>query len=331
MIVTVALNAALDRTLVAPNFQIGRSRTAERSLSLGGGKGMNVARALFSLGVPVLGLGFAGGLVGAQMRRSLQEEGLPHELIPIAGESRICTAIVDPPTGTATEVNEIGPAIAEDEQQALVAAFHRALPRAMLVALSGSLPPGVPSTFYASLIELARDAGVPCVLDTRGDALRAGVGAAPLLVKPNQSEAAQLLGDTFNPEDGDFVRRAMPRPGPAALCLTLGADGAVLHAPAGSWHAQPSTVRVLDTVGAGDSFVAGLTAALLRAVEQQTHREDTRPIDRAEAAIAQPSVLESMLRLATATAAASTLTLGAGRCDPRDVKRLLPRVAIRAV
>lgn len=328
MIVTVTLNAALDRTLVAPGFRPGHSSTAERGLSLGGGKGLNVARALLSLGAPVLGLGFAGGLVGEQMRRSLHDEGLPHELIPIARESRICTAIVDPESGMATEVNEAGPTIAEEEQRAFVAAYDRALARAQIVTLSGSLPDGLPVDFYASLIERARSASVPCLLDTRGAALPAGARAAPLLVKPNQLEAAQLLGDAFDPEDGDFVRRALPRPGPLVLCLTLGAAGAVLHAAAGSWRAQAPAVRVLDTVGAGDSFIAGLAAALLRAMERESPH-DPHPLARVEAAIARSDVLESMLRLATATATANILTLGAGRCDRRDIERLLPRVTLR--
>jgi 1-phosphofructokinase family hexose kinase len=317
-IVTCTLNAALDRTLIAPGFTAGRSYTAAHAMQLGGGKGLNVARALRCLGHPVLALGFAGGHIGALMRRALDDEGMQHDLTPIARESRICTAILDPERGTATEVNEAGPAIEADEVAAFLVHFDRALSGARLVVLSGSLPRGIPHDFYAVLIARARSVGVPCFLDSRDAALRAGVAVAPLLIKPNQHEAADLLGGAFDPEDGAFVRGALPRPGPAVLGLTLGAEGAVLHGPSGSWRARPPSLHPVDTVGAGDAFLAGLAAALVPAAGDQ-------PLERA---IADPATLESMLRLATATAAASTLAVGAGRCDPADIARLAPAVAI---
>jgi tagatose 6-phosphate kinase len=327
VIVTVTLNGALDRTLLAPQFRLGATQLATESLALAGGKGMNVARALTCQGVPVLVLGFAGGLVGEQMRLSLDQEGLPYDLTPISRESRICTAIIDPETGTATEVNEQGPAISEEEQHAFLSTFGRALLRARLVVLSGSLPAGLPDDFYAQLIARARSAGVPCLLDTRGAPLRAGVHAAPVLIKPNQSEAAQLLGSSVNLENAEQVRQALPAPGPALLCLTHGAAGAILHAPCGSWRAVPPSVQALDTVGAGDAFVSGLAAVLLRAMEARTAPAKSWTA-RADAAITEPGVVQAMLRQATAVAAASTLTLGAGRCSPAAIARLLPQVRI---
>jgi tagatose 6-phosphate kinase len=177
MILTVTLNAALDRTLVAPGFATGKSWTVERGLELAGGKGLNVARALKSLGCEALALGFAGGLNGARMRQALSAEGLSHSLTEIVDESRICTAIVDPEIGAATEVNEAGPTISRVEIDAFLAIFHEALPSADLVCLSGSLPLGVPEDFYAHLIHVARRANVACILDSRGAALRIGLGA----------------------------------------------------------------------------------------------------------------------------------------------------------
>ena len=349
MIITVTPNAALDRTLVASGFAIGESRTVERALILGGGKGINVARALHGLGQPVLALGFVGGRTGELIRAALDAEGLPHELTPIGAESRTCTAIIDPTSGSATEVNEPGAAVTGSEQAAFLDRFDRALDDAQLVALSGSLPPGLPDDFYATLIDHARAAGVPCLLDTSGRALAAGIAAAPLLAKPNQHEATALLGGAFNPEDGAFVARALPSPGPAVLCLTLGADGAVLHASAGSWRARPPRLQVLDTVGAGDCFVAGLAAALVRAMASLQLVDASapgaalpapgggpgaEPVDapsayrRALIALNTSATLEAMLWLASAVSAASTLTIGAGRCGQGDTERLLPQVTI---
>ena len=348
MIVTVTPNAALDRTLVASGFAIGESRTVERALILGGGKGINVARALHGLDQPVLALGFAGGRTGEQIRAALDVEGLPHDLTPSAAESRTCTAIIDPSSGSATEVNEPGATVTEYEQLAFLDRFDRALGEAQLVALSGSLSPGLPDEFYATLIERARVAGVPCLLDTSGRALIPGIAAAPLLAKPNQHEATAMLGGAFDPEDGAFVARALPSPGPVVLCLTLGSDGAVLHAPAGSWRARSPRLRVVDTVGAGDCFVAGLAAALVRAITVAPpiagatsgavwsgfdgtagmRTVAASAYSRALAAISERATLEAMLRLATAVSAANTLTIGAGRCDPADIERLLPQVSM---
>jgi tagatose 6-phosphate kinase len=321
MIVTVTLNAALDRTLVAPGFTLGTSRTVAHGLSLAGGKGLNVARALRALGCPVLALGFVGGLTGERMRRALADEGLQHALTAIEGESRTCTAIVDPEIGAATEINEPGPTIRPGEVVAFLASFIDALPRARLVCLCGSLPTGVSDDFYAGLIERAREAGVPCILDSRGAALRHGMRAVPLLAKPNRVELAELLGANVDPLDAAAVRRAVPNPSPPALAITLGPDGAVLYGESGVWHALPPAVRVVDTVGAGDAFVAGLAAGLVREAGGAE----------LAATLAQPGVPERILTLATATAVANTLTIGAGRLEPRDVERLNQQVVSRAM
>jgi tagatose 6-phosphate kinase len=318
VIITVTLNAALDRTLVAPGFALGQSRTVDSALTLGGGKGLNVARALLGLGHEVLALGLAGGATGEAIRAALDREGMDHQLTEISGNSRTCTAIVDPETGIASEINEPGPRIGERELDAFLNMFRKRVGDARLVALSGSLPAGVPFDFYAFLIGIARQAGVPCALDTSGPALREGLAAGPFLAKPNQHEAAQLWGGTFDPEDAGILA-ALPAPRPTMLAITLGASGALLHGPAGSWRAVPPTVQPVDTVGAGDSFVAGLCAALLAAAGAGS----------LEGAAQSPDILERALRFATALATANTLTVGAGICQPEDVARLESEVRIR--
>jgi len=319
MIITVTLNAALDRTLVAPGFALGQSRTVDHALTLGGGKGLNVARALHGLGRDVLALGLVGGPTGETIRIALDGEGLPYQLTEISGESRTCTAIVDPETGIATEINEPGPSIHERELDRFLDLFREKVPEARLVALSGSLPDGVPTDFYARLIEIARGSGVPCVLDSRGSALREGLAAGPFLAKPNQHEAAELFGAVFDPEDSG-VLAALPA-GLTLLAITLGAAGALLHGPTGSWRALAPAVRPIDTVGAGDSFVAGLCAALLDAAGAQPLEEAARGSD----------VLGRALRFATALATANTLSVGAGICNADDLARVEPAVRVTRV
>jgi 1-phosphofructokinase family hexose kinase len=317
-IVTVTVNTALDRTLLTPDFRAGRSQTAAQVESQAGGKGINVARALQALGVPVLALGFQGGAIGELIQQSLAREGLTHVLTPIAASSRICTAIVDPTGGPATEVNDPGPEITQEEIERFLGQFDRALGAARLAVLSGSLPPCLPAGFYAELIARARARGVTCILDTKGPALRQGLSAGPLAAKPNQMEAAELLGPSVDLRNGAAVRAALPADGPAVLAVTQGEAGAVVHGPAGSFTARAPAVQARDTVGAGDCLVAGMAAALLDAAGEGS----------LEAAVQNSGTLRAMLALGVATATASTLTLGAGRVLPEDVAMLRERVVI---
>ncbi len=317
MIVTVTLNAALDRTLVATGFEPGQSRTADRALLLGGGKGLNVTRALRGLQCEVLALGMAGGTTGALIRRGLDEEGIPHDLTPIRGESRTCTAIIDPERGVTTEINEPGPTLEEFELATFLERFDQALARARLVVLSGSLPAGAPDDVYAWLIEVARRFEIPCLLDSRGAALREGLQAQPLIAKPNLHEATELLGEAVDPTD----RSVHYRIGASLAAITLGPKGAVLHTPVGSWLAIPPAIQPIDAVGAGDCFVAGLCAALVQAPGNQSILQ----------LVDKPEVLETALRLATATATANTLTIGAGRFLDQDLRRLKEEVQIQRI
>src|SRR5919202_5349210 len=106
MIVTVTLNAAVDRTLTVPNFQLGQRHRASAALTLAGGKGINVARALKTLGVPVVATGLAGGETGTWIVRELTGEAILNDFVPIEGQSRTSTAVVDPAGGAYTEINE---------------------------------------------------------------------------------------------------------------------------------------------------------------------------------------------------------------------------------
>src|SRR5918912_3906241 len=119
MIVTVTLNAALDRTLTVPNFQRGQRHRASLGLTLAGGKGINIARALKRLGVPVVATGLAGGATGTRIIEALTAEAILNDFVRIDGESRTSTAVVDPTAPTYTEINEWGPAVQADELQML--------------------------------------------------------------------------------------------------------------------------------------------------------------------------------------------------------------------
>jgi 1-phosphofructokinase family hexose kinase len=312
MIVTVTLNAAFDRTLTVPNFQLGQRHRASAGLTLAGGKGINVARTLKALDVPVVATGLVGGRTGTRIVEELTSEGILNDFVRIGDESRTSTMVVDPTGGTSTEIYEWGPHVSRDELGMLLEKIAYLARAADLVVLAGSLPRGVEPDFYADTVrELARRR-VRAVLDTEGEPLRLGVEAEPWLVSPNQREAEGLVGQEFHDEE-DFLMAL-------DAIAELGARNVLIGHGAGAFarfreerrsrrfeaHIPPH--EPLAPVGAGDAMLAGYVAA----------RIAEAPLDEA-------------LRSAVATGAAATLEVGGGRFDPREVSRLAADVTVRAV
>ncbi len=204
MIVTVTLNAALDRSLTVPSFNVGHRHRSSEVLTLAGGKGINVARALKRLDRPVVATGLAGGRTGTRIVEELTAEAILNDFVRIRDESRTSTLVVDPAASTYTEINEWGPKVSEAELGTLMDKIRYLSRGAELVVFAGSLPRGVEESFYA---EAARDLnrrGVKVVLDTDGEPLRLGLEAEPWLVSPNQHEAELLVGQELVGED-DFL------------------------------------------------------------------------------------------------------------------------------
>src|SRR5262249_13754612 len=204
MIVTVTLNAALHRSVTVPIFQLGHRHRASDVLVLAGGKGINVARALKRLDVPVVATGLAGGRTGTRIVEELTAEAILNDFVRIGDESRTSTAVLDPTSGTYTEINEWGPKITEAELQILLEKLHYLSRGADMVVVAGSLPRGVSDGFYSELVrELARR-GVRVVLDVEGEPLRLALEAEPWLVSPNQRAVEQLVGQELE-DDADFL------------------------------------------------------------------------------------------------------------------------------
>ena len=204
MIVTVTLNAALDRTLTVPNFQRGQRHRASQVLTLAGGKGINIARALKRLDVPVVATGLAGGRTGTRIVEELTAEAILNDFVRIGEESRTSTAVVDPTEGSYTEINEWGPKVTSDELETLLEKLHYLSRGADFVVFAGSLPRGVEEGFYAEAIRDLNRRGVHVVLDTEGEPLRLGIEAEPWLVSPNQREAEHVVGQELEDEE-DFL------------------------------------------------------------------------------------------------------------------------------
>ena len=309
MIVTVTLNAALDRTVTVPNFQRGHRHRASDVLTLAGGKGINVARALKRLDVPVVATGLAGGRTGTRIVEELTAEAILNDFVRIGEESRTSTAVVDPTNSTYTEINEWGPRVSPAELEILLEKLHYLSRGADAVVFAGSLPRGVDDGFYGAAIRELNRRGVPVVLDTEGDPLRQGVEAEPDLVSPNQREAEQLVGHELD-EDDDFLAAldAIAELGARSVHITT-EDGCFAlvreERSVRRFRAVAPRVEAVSVVGAGDVLLAQFVVA----------RIEGRPAEEA-------------LRLAVASGAASVLEVGAGRFEPRDAARLAGAVHV---
>jgi 1-phosphofructokinase family hexose kinase len=309
MIVTVTVNAAMDRTLLVPNFQVGHRHRASMTLASAGGKGINVARALKRLGVPVVATGLAGGRTGTGIVEELTNEGILNDFVRIRDESRTSVAVLDPISNAYTEINEWGPQVGEDEVQMLREKLSYLTQGAEFVVFSGSLPRGVEAGFYAEMIREANRREVHTVLDTSGEPLRLGVQAGPFLVSPNMREAEGLVGHEFTDET-DITAGLDEIAGRGARNVVITVEGGCyallrehrkeLRLRATAPHLDPVSV-----VGSGDTLLAGFIAAHVRG----------RPV-------------EEVLRTAVAAGAASVLEPGAGRFDTREVGRLSPLIAL---
>ena len=296
MIVTVTVNAALDRTLTVPVFQLGYRHRSSEVLTLAGGKGINVSRALKLLEVPVVATGLAGGRTGTRIIEELTAEAILNDFVRIAGESRTSTAVVDPTAGTHTEIYEWGPEVTAVELEVLMEKLRYLVRGADFVVLAGSLPRKVPTSFYADVIRDLSRRDVRVVLDSEGEPLRFGVEAAPFLVSPNQGEAEQLVGQELE-DDEDFVMAldVIAEMGARNVLITLenGCFALLRHGRATRRiRAFAPHVEPVSGVGSGDVLLAQFLAAVL----------DERQPDEA-------------LRVAVAAGAASVRTLGAGRFD----------------
>lgn len=303
MIVTVTLNAAVDRTLTVPNFQLGHRHRASASLTSAGGKGVNVARALKELEVPVIATGLAGGRAGDRIIEELASEAILNDFVRISDESRTSTAVVDPTAGRLSEIYEWGPAVRPEELETLLDKLRYLSRVASFVVFSGSLPRDVEDDFYAEAIRDLNRRGVPCVLDCEGEPLRIGVDAEPFLVSPNQREAESLVGQEFSDEE-DFVMAldAIADLGARNVLITQESSCFALFREdrqVRRFRASVARIDPVASVGAGDVLLAGFLAV----------RFNGGPLDEA-------------LRSAVGAAAASVLELGAGRFDGREASRL---------
>ena len=307
MIITVTLNAAIDKTLEVPSFTPGRRHRTVNQTTMPGGKGVNIARAIKQLGQPVIATGLAGGATGTRIVEALGDESILNDFVRIHDESRTNTVVLDPTTGQHTEINEKGPAVSAQELQLFREKLLYLAQGASICVFAGSLPRGIEPDVYLTLIREVRRLGVTAMLDTDGEPLRLGMKAEPDVVSPNELEAEELVGQEFNDvHDRAHAVVEMTRLGAAEAIMTV-SDGCyarlIENGMPTLYRVRTEEQEVRSVVGSGDAFLAGYVAARYSGQD---------PLE--------------CLRFGVACGAESTQHFGAGLIDATRVERLLSEV-----
>lgn len=306
-IVTVTINPAIDIFVNVARVEPTRKLRCSAPKRDPGGGGINVARVSHRLGSSVVAIYPTGGAIGKLLHRLVEREGIESLVTPSHVETRENFTAYEETTAEQYRFVLPGSALHRAEWEAVLDKLTTLSEKPKFVVASGSVPPGVPQDFFARVARCAKQLGAHCVIDTSGPALQAALMEGVTLIKPNLAELSDLLGA---PLDSDNARvaacRKLTTDGRAeAVALTLGDQGALLVTADKAFRAQPLAIEAVSTVGAGDSFLGGLVAAL-----------------------ASGESLQRAFRAAVAAGSAAALSPGTELCHDADVQRLLPQVVV---
>lgn len=303
LVLTVTPNPAVDVTYTVSGIHLGSSHRVPTPLHRAGGKGLNVARVAHQLGHPTLAIATAGGASGEQFRADLVASGIPHQLVPVSAATRRSIALVDTAADFTTSIfNEVGPALTGTEWQALASAVVDNLAgvqtsdgvrRPGVLVGSGSLPEQAPADFYPALVALAHAAGVPAIIDTSGSGILAAAKAGADLLKPNNHELMEAVGES----DLIVAARKLMDLGAKRVLVSVGAEGMLAFSsdtPGRYIQAKLPAPLSGNPTGAGDAAVSAAAVALANGEGE----------------------LREILRQATAWSAAAVLMPGAGEISP---------------
>jgi 6-phosphofructokinase 2 len=307
-IITLSLNSSVDVQWEVDDMVPVRKLRSSAPLQFPGGGGVNVSRVIKTLGGQSIAIYTAGWFTGHFFREMVESHGLLTRTIPISGATRTSATIFERSSGQEFRITPPGPRLTEREWQNCLSAMFDY--DADYVVLTGSLPLGVPNDFYARAARIAKDRGVRVVLDTSGMPLFEALKEGAYLIKPNLRELEHLAArKAVTPEDQEAICRQIIDEGRADIvALTLGEDGALLVSAEKSIRLETPTVQVKSAVGAGDSFVAGMTLGL-----------------------AQGFSLQDAFTLGLATGTATVMTAGTELCRREDVERLYEQVGGRSL
>jgi 6-phosphofructokinase 2 len=261
-----------------------------------------------TLGVSNKALGFVGGFAGEELEGRLLNEGISCDFIRISGETRTNIIVNDMSTGSQTVFSASGPEIKSYELMQMIHKVEK-LEKPDIVTISGSLPPGVHPEIYRKIIEIAKNKEAKVILDTDGDALKVGIQGLPDIIKPNVYELSRLV-DMRLITVNEIIRAAQSvhKQGVRIVLVSMGAKGIILVSKKECYLASPPKVRVKNTIGAGDSAVAGFVYGLVMGKS-----------------------LKEALIYAVAAGTATTLRPGTALCQKDDFLKLIPEITLKAI
>jgi tagatose 6-phosphate kinase len=267
MILTVTLNPAVDYTVFGDTFRVYQTNRGREIAPEPGGKGNNAARIAHVLGSQVVVTGMAGGHTGEFIQNSLRSGGISSAFYAVAGLSRITLTFVEEHSHRDSKVVPSGPEIAQPEAEGFISHLEVLLDsiKPSVMVMCGSLPRGLPPSYYRRAGAVALVRKVPVILDTSGATLAESTSMPPFLVKPNLDEARELCGLDDRAEEGTVMDALERRcPGVQCVALTLGARGALFSWSGRRFLVQPPAIPTVNAVGAGDAFMGGVAAAMER-------------------------------------------------------------------
>ncbi len=261
MIITLTLNPAMDKTVHVPTLLPGGLNRIGDIVLNAGGKGVNVSKMIATLGGTSIATGFCGGSVGRDFLQGLEEMGLTHNFLQVAGNTRINTKVIDETYGL-TELNEPGVQVTGDEEALLIERLFQYAQQGAIIILSGSLHANASPDFYLELTSSLQARGATVFLDADGASFAKALTAKPRFIKPNNEELKAYCGkaDMTNQELFE-VCKGFVRDGIPLVALSMGGEGAALFAPDEAYYVPCLKVEVSSTVGAGDSMVGGVAFA----------------------------------------------------------------------
>ena len=306
-IVTVTINPAIDIFVNVARVEPTRKLRCSAPKRDPGGGGINVARVAHRLGGSVTAIYPTGGAIGKLLHRLVEREGIDSLVTPSHVETRENFTAYEETTGEQYRFVLPGSALHRAEWEAVLHKLTTLPEKPKFVVASGSVPPGVPEDFFARVARQAKQLGAQCVIDTSGSALKTALIEGVALIKPNLVELSDLVGAPLDTEDARVAacRKLITDGRVEAVALTLGEQGALLVTADKVYRAQPMSIEPVSTVGAGDSFLGGLVAAL-----------------------ATNNSLQQAFRVAVAAGSAAVLSPGTELCRKDVVQRLLPEVKV---
>ncbi|MGO1819275.1 MAG: 1-phosphofructokinase [Senegalia sp. (in: firmicutes)] len=308
MIGTITLNPAVDRRYNIDELAKNTVKRTEDYHASAGGKGLNVSRVIKLLEEDVSAFGFLGGNTGDFIRSEIKKIDIIDKFTDVCGTTRTCLNIIDS-NGDNIEVLEKGPSISEDDKNKFIEEFKNEVENLDIITISGSLPKGINIDIYSEIIEIAASKGKKVILDTSGDVLLENLKSKPFLVKPNKEELENITKIKLDSEAAiKMAAYKILSKGAQNIAISLGSNGMYFFGEEGNFKVDIPKVDVSNTVGSGDSSVAGFAYS-----------------------ISKGKTIDQALKYANACGMSNATLKGTGQIDMEQVNELIEKIIVRKI